>query len=113
MSSSLAALAGVGAAGGGAGSMAGSAAGSSSSAAAAAAAAAAAYMLPLGAPRPHRALWVAGPAWVAAALVDRDVEVYALFDPLTEREAGWKVLEGLRKHFGDKLREQEQLLPHL
>ncbi len=80
----------------------------SASAAAAAAAAAAAYMLPGSAPRPARLVWVTGRHWVAICCSDKEVELYAIMDPLTDKKLG---SEQLQRHYGDKARQQELLLP--
>lgn len=86
------------------------------SGAAAAAAAAAAYMLPYGAmgvPRSHKLVWVSSERWVTGVIVDREVEVYVTFDPLTEKDVGLKLAESLRRLFADKARQQELLVPGL
>lgn len=90
-------------------------AGSVGSGAAAAAAAAAAYVLPYatGQPRSNRLVWVTTNRWVTGVIVDRDVEVYVTFDPLTEKEVGLKLVEQLRRHYGDKTLQQELLVPGL
>ncbi|WIA40971.1 hypothetical protein OEZ86_004619 [Tetradesmus obliquus] len=93
-----------------------SAAGGMGSGAAAAAAAAAAYMLPYGAmgvPRSHKLVWVSSERWVTGVIVDREVEVYVTFDPLTEKDVGLKLAESLRRLFADKARQQELLVPGL
>eukprot|EP00879_Flechtneria_rotunda_P009337 GHRR01009776.1.p1 GENE.GHRR01009776.1~~GHRR01009776.1.p1 ORF type:complete len:553 (+),score=217.36 GHRR01009776.1:549-2207(+) len=86
----------------------------SSSTAAAAAAAAASYVLPSnGQSRPHKVVWVTHQRWVTGVLVDRDIEVYATFDPLTEKEEGLKLVDMLRRLFADKSKHQELLVPGL
>lgn len=83
------------------------------SGAAAVAAAAAAYVLPHGGghPRSNKLVWVTSQRWVTGVVPDRDVEVYATFDPLTDKELGLKYVEQLKKFFGDKLKQQELLVP--
>jgi hypothetical protein len=101
---------------GAAGAAASSAAGGMGSGAAAAAAAAAAYMLPYGAmgvPRSHKLVWVSSDRWVTGVIVDREVELYVTFDPLTEKDVGLKLAESLRRLFADKVRQQELLVPGL
>jgi hypothetical protein len=86
------------------------------SGAAAAAAAAAAYMLPyggLGVPRSNKLVWVSSESWVTGVIVDREVEVYVTFDPLTEKDVGLKLVESLRRLFFDKARQQDLLVPGL
>lgn len=63
--------------------------------------------------RPHKLVWVTSERWVTGVLVDRDVEVYVTFDPLTEKELGLKMAEVLRRLFGDKGRRGELLIPGL
>lgn len=89
--------------------------GSMGSGAAAAAAAAAAYVLPYagGHPRGHKLVWVTCQKWVTGVVVDRDVEVYVTFDPLTEKEVGLQLVDQLRRYFGDKGRQQELLVSGL
>lgn len=85
------------------------------SGAAAAAAAAAAYMLPYagGQPRLHKVVWVTGQRWVTGVLVDREVELYVTFDPLTEKDVGLKLAETLRRAFADRVKQHELLVPGL
>lgn len=85
------------------------------SGAAAAAAAAAAYVLPYAGmqPRSHKLVWVTSQKWVTGVVVDREVEVYVTFDPLTEKDVGLKLIEQLRRYFADKARQQELLVPGL
>lgn len=61
----------------------------------------------------HKLLWVTSQRWVTGVLVDRDVEVYATFDPLTEKDVGLKMAETLKRLFGDRARRQDLLVPGL
>jgi hypothetical protein len=61
----------------------------------------------------HKLLWVTSNRWVTGVLVDRDVEVYATFDPLTEKDVGLKMVATLQRLFGDKARRQDLLVPGL
>jgi hypothetical protein len=61
----------------------------------------------------HKLLWVTSDRWVTGVLVDRDVEVYATFDPLTEKDVGLKMAATLQRLFGDKARRQDLLVPGL
>lgn len=70
---------------------------------------AAAPRLPGGSSRPHKLLWVTSGRWVAALLVDRDVELYAIFDPLTEKVVGLRLIEALRRHYSERARQGELL----
>jgi hypothetical protein len=63
--------------------------------------------------RPHKLVWVSSSRWATGVLVDRDVEVYATLDPLTDRELGLKFVETLRRLFADKGRRGELLVPGL
>lgn len=73
--------------------------------AAAAAAAAAAFMLPAAQPRPLKSLCVTTPQCVAACWPDREVEVYALLDPLADKEAGTILCAQLRRHIAQQAAE--------
>lgn len=61
----------------------------------------------------HKLLWVTSQRWVTGVLADRDVEVYATFDPLTEKDVGLKMAETLKRLFGDKARRQDLLIAGL
>jgi len=61
----------------------------------------------------HKLMWVTSQRWVTGVLVDRDVEVYVTFDPLTEKDLGLKMAETLKRLFGDKARRQDLLVPGL
>lgn len=61
----------------------------------------------------NKLLWVTSQRWVTGVLVDRDVEVYVTFDPLTEKDVGLKMAETLKRLFGDKARRQDLLVPGL
>jgi hypothetical protein len=61
----------------------------------------------------HKLLWVTNQQWVTGVVIDRDVEVYVTFDPLTEKDVGLKMAETLKRLFGDKTRRQDLLVSGL
>lgn len=61
----------------------------------------------------HKLLWVTNQQWVTGVMIDREVEVYATFDPLTEKDVGLKMAETLKRLFGDKTRRQDLLVSGL
>lgn len=52
--------------------------------------------------RPNKLAWFADDHAVLLACRDRDMELYLVCDPLTDKATGMGLLEALRKHFGDK-----------
>lgn len=57
--------------------------------------------------RGHRTHWVSHSRWIMVAYVDREYELYAVLDPLTDRELACRVCEQIRRHFMDKVRQGE------
>jgi hypothetical protein len=61
------------------------------------AAAAAAFMLPSLQPKPLRQLWVATRRCVSVCCTDKECEVYAIFDPLTDKSSAADICAGLQR----------------
>ncbi|PNH11647.1 Vacuolar fusion protein MON1 A [Tetrabaena socialis] len=52
--------------------------------------------------RPNKLAWFADARCVLVAARDRDMELYAVCDPLTDKATAAGLLEALRRHFGDR-----------
>ena len=61
-------------------------------------------------PRPQRMHWLATEQQVMVAYVDREYEIYAVLDPLADKETATHVCDVLRKHLGSKAKQAELLL---